>query len=395
MRSLCFNFQVNLPAQLRTYRFFDIGRDHHYYDDFQNKYIVQRMAERSYIPANELLLKMIHDDNIRVSFSISGITLRLLEIYAPEVIEGFQKLSQTGNVEFLAGTYHYSIASMKDISEFKTQVELHTQKIEKLFGQKPVSFSNTGLIYSDSIGECVAEMGFKSVLTEGAKHILGWKSPNYVYTNPKNQNLAVLMRNNSLSDDLSFHFSDGNWDKYPLTAEKFASWINSYDSNTQCVNVSLDYRVLGDFHTKATGIFNFFENLPKILNKETDYAFHTPSDVVKNAKPTGDIYIPYPISWFLEEKDTMALLGNELQQEAAQKIYDLKEKVLLTGENELIKKWRVLQESDNFLRMNKKSIVSAFGRREGVCPYQSFINYMNILSDFSLTVDKQLEDLKK
>lgn len=395
MRSLCFNFQMNLPAHLKTYRFFDIGKDHYYYDDFQNKYMVRRMAERSYLPANELLLKMIQEDNVRVSFNISGITLRLLELYAPEVIEGLQKLSETGNVEFLAGTYHYSIASLNDMDEFKTQVDLHVKKIEKLFNQKPVSFSNTGLIYSDSIGGCLAEMGFKSVLTEGAKHILGWKSPNYIYSNPRNQNLAVLMRNNSLSDDLSFRFSDQSWGEYPLTAEKFANWINTYDSNTQCVNICLDYRVFGDFHSKETGIFDFFRSLPKVLKKETDYVFQTPSDIVKNSKPTGDIYIPYPIAWYADEKDTTALTGNELQEEAAQKIYALKEKVLSTEKKEFIKTWRVLQESDNFLRMNRKSIPSAFGQREGECPYQYFINYMNIVSDFSIAVKKQLESGKE
>ena len=391
MRSLCFNFQMNLPVHFRTYRFFDIGREHYYYDDFQNKYMVQRMAERSYLPANELILQMIEEDNARFSFNISGITLRLLELYAPEVIKSFQKLAKTGNVEFLAGTYHYSITSLKDADEFETQVRMQVEKIEKLFSQTPTSFSNTGLIYSDNIGETVAKMGFKSILTEGPKHILGWKSPNYVYANPINENLAVLMRNSELSDDFSFRFSSHSWEKHPLTAEKFADWINLYASDTQCVNICTDYRLLGDFHTKETGIFDFFRNLPTVLKKETDYVLQTPSDVVKQVKPVGNIYVPYPISWFSEEKDTALLLGNELQGEAIQKLYGLKEKVLSTEKTELIKLWRVLQESDNFLKMNRKSIASAFGRREGDCPYQIFINYMNILSDFTLRVEESVK----
>lgn len=394
MRSLCFNFQMNLPVHFKTYRFFDIGRDHYYYDDFQNKYMVQRMAERSYLPANDLFLQMIKEDNVRISFNISGITLRMLEHYTPAVIESFQKLAATGNVEFLAGTYCYSIASLRDLDEFEEQVELHVKKIEELFGQKPTTFSNTGLIYSDSIGERIAQMGFRSVLTEGAKHILGWKSPNYLYSNPQNERLAILMRNNDLSDDLSFHFSDTNWDQYPLNPEKFVDWINTYSPDTQCVNICTDYRVLGDFHTGETGIFDFFRSLPKVLKEKSDFVMQKPSDVVEREKPVGNVYIPYPVSWFAEEKDTTALLGNNLQGEAAQKLYNLKEKVFSTGDNELIETWRAFQESDNFLKMNRKSIASAFGHREEESPYQHFINYMNILSDFALTVEKQLQPVK-
>jgi len=283
MRSICFYFQVHQPYRLRPYRFFDIGQDHHYYNDFENSHILRRVAQKSYLPMNELLLKLIkkYGKAFNVSFSLSGSVMEQFETYTPEVLESFKKLAATGNVEFLGETYAHSLSSLKSRDEFKTQVELHSNKIKELFGQTPVSFRNTELIYSDEIGEMVHDMGYKTMLTEGAKHVLGWKSPNYIYCNSRNPKLKVLLKNFTLSDDIAFRFSDHGWPEWPLTTDKFVSWLNDIDEKEEVVNLFMDYETFGEHQWKETGIFDFMGALPGKILDGSNFTFATPSELGK------------------------------------------------------------------------------------------------------------------
>jgi len=299
MKTICLYFQVHQPFRFRRYRFFDIGVSNYYYDDYANESILRKVADRCYIPANNLLLELIKEygANFRVAFSISGIALDQFELYAPHVLESFKKLAKTGSVEFLAETYTHSLTALRDIEEFKEQVKQHSQRIEELFGQKPLAFRNTELVYSDGIGAAVAELGFKAMLTEGAKHILGWKSPNYLYYNAVNPKLKILLRNFKLSDDISFRFSNSSWNEWPLTAEKYVSWLNNIDKKEQVVNLFMDYETFGEHQWAHTGIFDFLRALPKVVFAESKFTFSTPTEVAEKLEPVAAINVPSPISW--------------------------------------------------------------------------------------------------
>jgi alpha-amylase len=295
MRSICFYFQVHQPFRLRTYRFFDIGENHYYYNDFENSHILRRIAQRSYLPMNDLLLKLMkkHGKAFKVTFSITGTALEQFQAYAPEVIESFQRLAATGNVEFLAETYAHSLASVKSKTEFRKQVELHSKKIEELFGQKPTVFRNTELIYSDEIGEMVYDLGYNTMLTEGARHILGWKSPNYMYCNARNPKLKVLLKNYRLSDDIAFRFSHHGWPEWPLTADKFVGWLNDVDAKEEVVNLFMDYETFGEHQWKETGIFDFMSALPGKVLKDSPYKFATPSELGSTMQPVSAIHVQH------------------------------------------------------------------------------------------------------
>ncbi len=392
MRSICFYFQVHQPFRLRTYRFFDMGHDHHYYNDFENSHIMSRIAQKSYLPMNELLLKLIkkHGKDFKVSFSITGNALEQFEAYAPEVIASFQKLAATGNVEFLAETYSHSLASLKSREEFKTQVELHSRRINELFGQKPTAFRNTEMIYSDEIGEMVHDLGFDTMLTEGAKHVLGWKSPNYLYCNARNPKLKVLLRNFTLSDDISFRFSHHGWPEWPLTTEKFIGWLNDIEPEEEVVNLFMDYETFGEHQWKETGIFDFMAALPARVLKNTNFRFATPTELGKKLQPVSAIHVPYPISWADEERDLTAWLGNEMQDEAFDKLYSLEPKVKSCSDPGIKTDWYRLQNSDHFYYMCTKwfsdgDVHKYFNPYNS--PYEAFINFMNILSDFTIRVE--------
>ncbi|MGE5382534.1 MAG: polysaccharide deacetylase family protein [Omnitrophica WOR_2 bacterium] len=392
MRSICLYFQIHQPYRLRTYRFFDIGSSHHYYDEYQNRTIIKRVVERSYLPMNRLLLDLIKEYGaaFKVSFSISGIAIDQFKQYSPEVIKSFKALADTGNVEFLAETYAHSLVSLKDKEEFKNQVEQHANTIEELFGRKPTSFRNTELIYSDEVGEQVLEMGFDVMLTEGAKHILGWKSPNFMYCNAVNPKLKLLLRNFQLSDDIGFRFSNQSWIEWPLTAEKFAKWINTY-KNQQVVNIFLDYETFGEHQWKETGIFEFMKALPKEVLSRTNFKFSTPSELANELQPVSAVSVPTPISWADEERDLTAWLGNEMQDEAYDLLYSLKDKVHHCSDPEIKKDWLYLQTSDHFYYMCTKWFSDGAVHKyfnPYTTPYEAFINYMNILSDFISRVEE-------
>ncbi len=400
MKSICFYFQIHQPFRLRTYRFFDIGKNHDYFDDYANSFIMQQIAEKCYLPANNILLNIIkkHGDNFKISFSISGSALEQLEMYAPSVIKSFQKLANTGCVEFLAETYSHSLASLNSKTEFATQVKMHSDKIKQLFGQKPKVFRNTELIYSDEIGNMVFDLGYKTMLTEGAKHVLGWKSPNLMYCSAANPKLKLLMKNFQLSDDIAFRFSEKKWSEWPLTTEKFAGWLNALGPKTEVVNLFMDYETFGEHQWAETGIFEFLKFLPDVVLSKTDYKFQTVSEVSNTLQPASPLHIPYPISWADEERDLTAWLGNELQDEAFNKLYNIAGLVEKCKDDEIIKIWRYLQVSDNFYYMCTKwfsdgDVHKYFNPYNS--PYEAFINYMNVLSDFTMLVEEKCKEKKK
>ena len=393
MRSICFYFQVHQPMRLRTYRFFDIGRYHNYYDDHQNKFILRRVADKCYIPMNSLLLEHIKEygSAFKVSFSISGVALDQFEMYAPDVVESFRRLAETGSVEFLSETHSHSLSSLKSKDEFREQVEIHRKKVRDLLGVDTRTFRNTELIYSDGIGEMVADMGFELMLTEGAKHILGWKSPNFLYHNAINPRLKLLLKNFQLSDDIAFRFSEQRWKEWPLTTEKYVDWLNAIDPKQQVVNLFMDYETFGEHQWRETGIFDFMRALPGKVMSQSNFTFNTPSEVVEALQPVSAIHVPHPISWADEERDLTAWLGNDLQDDAFDSLYELEGRVKAIDDPEIRKDWRYLQTSDHFYYMCTKWFsdgdVHKYFNPYGT-PYESYINYMNVLSDFKMRLDK-------
>src|SRR5690554_5272046 len=393
MKSICLFFQVHQPFRHRRYRFFDIGNDHYYYDDYANATSVREIVDKSYLPANKLLLKLIKKmaGKFRVSFSITGTALDQFELYAPKVIESFQKLAATSHVEFLTETYSHSLSSLKNRQTFENQVRLHEKKIFELFGQKPKVFRNTEMIYSDEIGAQVYQMGYKAMLTEGAKHVLGWKSPNFLYVNAINPRMKVLMRNFKLSDDIAFRFSNTDWSEFPLTAEKYIGWLEKLHEREEVINLFLSYESFGQRLPRESGIFEFLEHWVDRVVKSNKFKFVTPSQVIAELQPVSIVSVPEPISWADEERDLSSWLGNEMQKEAFDKLYVLSHKMLNITDEELIKDWNYLQESDHFYYMSTKYFTGSHGQAYDNpydSPYEAFINYMNVLSDFTTRVNE-------
>ncbi|MBN1143387.1 MAG: glycoside hydrolase family 57 protein [Bacteroidales bacterium] len=398
MRTICLYFQIHQPFRLKRYRFFNIGNDHYYYDDYLNESIISRVAERSYLQANMVIGQIIKEfgTQFKVAFSISGIALDQMELYTPEVIESFQKLAKTGSVEFLAETYSHSLASLKNKDEFVRQVEEHRQKIRKLFNQDPKVFRNTELIYSDRIGADVAEMGFSAMLSEGPKHVLGWKSPNYMYCNSVTPRLKVLLRNFRISDDISFRFSNKGWSEFPLTAEKFAGWLKKLDKKEETVNLFIDYETFGEHQWMESGIFEFLKALPGVVYKNTNFSFSTPVEIAEKLLPISTISVPYPISWADEERDLTAWLGNELQVDAFNRLYSLTDKVRRCDDEKIQKDWKYLQASDHFYFMSTKFFTAGAAQayfNPYETPYDAYINYMNVLSDFTIRVNSMVPEI--
>jgi alpha-amylase len=324
-KAICLYFQIHQPFRLKRYRFFDLGLDHYYYDDYSNESIMRKIAGKCYLPANKIIMDLVqkHKGKFKVTFSLSGIVINQFRLYAPEVLDSFRELAETGMVEFLAETDSHSLASLKDRAQFEEQVSIHRERMKTYLGVKTTSFRNTELIYSDQIGSWVADMGFKSMLTEGAKHVLGWKSPNYLYCNSINPRLKVLLRNFVLSDDIAFRFSNRNWSAWPLTAEKYASWISKLAPKSELINIFLDYETFGEHNWKETGIFDFLLHLPGAILKKTPFKFMTPTEIADTLQPVSAVSVPSPISWADEERDITAWLGNELQVAALNKLYEL------------------------------------------------------------------------
>ncbi len=393
MKNICLYFQVHQPYRLKKYRFFNMGKDHFYFDDFLNRTVMQRVADECYLPMNDILLGLAkkHGDKFKVSFSISGSAIEQFREYTPEVLESFKALAATGCVEFIAETWNHSLCSLNNKAEFESQVLYHRSEIEKLFGVRPTTFRNTELIYSDEIGAMVNDLGFKTVLAEGAKQVLGWKSPNYLYSGAISQEQKLLLRNYKLSDDIAFRFSDQGWSEYPLTAEKYVGWL--VEEKGEVVNLFMDYETFGEHNKATSGIFSFFEEFVDGAI-ELSMKFSTPSEVSAQYQSVAVLHVPHAMSWADEERDLSAWLGNELQDEAFNKLYALRDKVVEIDDANMSYVFGSLQSSDHFYYMCTKwftdgDVHSYFNPYDS--PYEAFMNYMNVLSDFQIEVNKMIK----
>lgn len=408
MKTICLYLQVHQPVRLKRYRFFDIGNDHYYYNDYTNESIMRRMTDTCYLPAIKVLQQAIDENNGQFKFalSISGTALDQFEIYAPEVLQGFQALADTGSVEFLCETDSHSLASLANKEEFSRQVKVHREKIKKYFNQDTKVFRNTELIYSDQIGNDVLELGFDGMITEGAKQVLGWKSPNFLYCSAYNPRLKLLLRNFRLSDDIAIKFSNKHWSEYPLTTEKFKHWLNLLDPKEENINIFFDFEALGGRHSAASGILNFIRYLPTQILSDKNFSFSTPSEIIKQQQIIAPVSMEYPVSWADEERDITAWLGNDMQNEAFTKLYALRDLVNQCSDQKIHKDWKYLQNSDNFYYMSTKFFSGGahnINPNPFSSPYDAFINYMNVLSDFTLRVQEavnvsknnDIESLKK
>jgi len=392
MPSVCFYFQLHQPSRLRHYTVFD--SDELYFDDSKNAAICKKVANKCYLPANRLMLEVINKYNgrFKIAYSITGTLLEQLQLYAPEVISTFDALARTGCVEFLAETYHHSLSFLYSRNEFVEQVNKHTELIKNLFGQTPKIFRNTELIYNNDLAMLIEAMGrFDAILAEGADHILGYRSPNFVYR-PKNCNrLKLLMKNYSLSDDIAFRFSNRGWNQWPLTADKFARWVGNVNGNGNLVNLFMDYETFGEHQWEDTGIFDFMRHLPEEILRHPDNSFKTPSEVVESYQPVGAIDVPHLISWADTERDLSAWLGNAMQSNAIHELYRLEKKIKKTNDEKIITDWRKLQTSDHFYYMCTKYFADGdvhkyFNPYDS--PYDSYINFMNVLNNLSTRCTK-------
>ena len=391
MKTVCFYFQVHQPWRLKTYRFFNMGKDHNYLDDFTNRSIMQKIARECYLPMNALLESLVKQYNgaFKCTFSITGSAVEQFKAYAPEVLDSFKRLAATGHVEFLGETYSHSLASLASPEEFKAEVKLHSQMLKEEFGVKPTAFRNTELIYSDDIAKAVEGMGFKTMLAEGAKHILGWKSPNFVYTDANDNKLRLLLRNYRLSDDIAFRFSNEAWPEWPLTADKFAAKVAAETGDV--VNLFMDYETFGEHQKASTGIFDFMKALPEALLATGELEFATASEAAKKLQPVAVLHCPYAMSWADEERDVTAWLGNDLQNEAFAKLYALAPKVKKAKNKDFEYVWHFMQNSDHFYYMATKWFsdgdVHSYFNPYGSA-YEAFMNYMNVLADFEIELNK-------
>lgn len=383
MKTICLYFEIHQIIHLKRYRFFEIGSDHYYYDDYANEQTINEVAERSYIPALTTLIEMAkaNEGAFKVALSISGVALEQLEIYAPAVIELLHELNATGCCEFLCEPYSHGLSSLKNEECFREEVERMSRKIKEYFGQEPKVFRNSSLIYDNEIGSVVASMGFKGMLVEGAKHVLGWKSAHYLYHCAANPNLKLLMRDFKLSDDISLRFSNTEWNEYPLFAETYIGWIASMPESEQVINIFMELSALGISQPLSSNILDFLKALPACA-KQKGITFSTPTEIATKLKSVDMVDVPYPMSWADEERDISPWLGNVMQREAFNKLYSVAERVYLCTDRRIKQDWYYLQASNNFRFMTTKDTGVGLNRGIYDSPYDAFTNYMNILGDF-------------
>ncbi len=387
--NLMLYFQVHQPRRLRPFQFFDIGSGGNYFDDDLNEEILNRIAIQCYLPTNQLLLDLIRKHPaIRVTFSLSGTTLEQFEQYAPEVLLSFRDLADTGCVEFLGETYYHSLACMLPGKEFEIQVMKHAQKLKEHFGIQPQVFRNTELIYSNEIGTRIRALGFKGILTDGIERVLCNRSAHHLYNHPTEKDLKIFLRNYRLSDDIAFRF-----DANELTVDRYMSWLSQMPNDEKLVNLALDYETFGEHKRSQSGIFNFLKELLTTLSNNSAYSMVTPSQAIVNLTPHSQLYVPGYISWADKERDLSAWLGNDMQRDAFDSLKKLEKNLRTLDEPQLIHTWRELQTSDHFYYMCTKgeedgSVHSYFSPY--CSPYEAFINYMNVISDFSLQIKNRL-----
>ena len=388
MKTICLYFEIHNIINLKRYRCFDIGRDHYYYDDYENERTINDVAERSYIPALGTLIEMAKSNNgaFKVALSVSGVALEQLETYAPRVIELLHELNETGCVEFLCEPYSHGLSSLANEECFRDDVERMRTKVKQMFGKEPKVFRNSSLIYSNEIGSIIADMGFKGILTEGAKHVLGWKSAHYLYHCAYNPNLKVLLRDFKLSDDISLRFNNSEWNEYPLFADKYIGWIADMPEEEQVINIFMELSALGVAQPLSSNILEFLKALP-VCAKEKGITFSTPSEIIAKLKSVDSVDVPYPMSWTDEERDVSSFLGNILQREAFDKLYSVAERVHLCQDRRIKQDWDYLQASNNFRFMTTKNTGMYIERGIYDSAFDAFTNYMNIVGDFIARVD--------
>ena len=396
MVDICFYFQVHQPYRLNKFSVFDIGKGKEYFNTDKNREILKKVAKKCYLPMNNVLMSLIHRHDVKFSFSFSGVVLDQFEEFAPQVLESFQELVKTGNVEVLDETYYHSLAFLYSKDEFKGQVLAHKKKMKKLFGKVPKVFRNTELIYNNELAKFVEDMGYTGILAEGADHILGWRSPNFLYKPKGCSKLKLLLKNYKLSDDIAFRFSERSWNEWPLTAPKFAKWVNATNGNGNTINLFMDYETFGEHQWSTTGIFKFMNHLPDELLKHPDNKFVTPSELIKNYDPVAELYIHHPVSWADVERDLSAWVGNPIQNSAIKEIYKIGELIKGSKKKVLLETWKKLQTSDHFYYMctkwfNDGDVHKYFNPYDN--PYDAFISFMNIMNDMVLRI-KEVEDPK-
>lgn len=388
-KSIVLYLHVHQPYRIRPYSIFSAGYDHDYFSDTKvadhtrNESILNKVADKSYIPTNELLVKLLNKHpEFRLSISITGVFIEQCKSWAPEVLESFKKLVATGRVEVVAETYYHSLAFFYSREEFASQVQRHKDIVHAEFGVTPTAFRNTELAYYDDIGEWADEQGYKAVIAEGWDPVLGWKSPNYVYTPPRTKNTKLLLKNYRLSDDIAFRFSNKEWQEWPLTVDKYLSWLPSGDE--QLVNLFMDYETFGEHQWKETGIFDFMEDFVAKIARSDDYTFETITEAASSKEAKDNLSMPYTVTWADSERDLSAWLGNAMQQEALKYLYELEQAVLKSKDETLIDDWRKLQTSDHVYYMSTKfshdgNVHAYFSPYES--PYDAFMYFMNAVRD--------------
>lgn len=390
-RSVVLYMHVHQPKRIRPYSVFETANDHNYFDNpnwdhgSHNRKIFRKVAEKSYLPTNAMLLDLLNQHpEFRFSLSITGTLLEQAQMWGEDVLESFQKLTQTGRVEIVAETYYHSLAFFYSRSEFEAQVNAHKKKIQELFGQTPQVFRNTELAYNNDLAYWADQAGYKGILCEGWDDVLGWRSPNFVYRPSYTDNIRLLMKNYKLSDDIAFRFSNKGWEQWPLTADKYTHWLNAATEDQPIVNLFMDYETFGEHQWEDTGVFDFFRHLPgKWLEREGN-GFATVSEAIDQNQPIDFIDSPQTVTWADTERDLTAWLGNSMQQEALKYLYDLEDRILKTGDDGLISDWRNLQTSDHAYYMctkwfNDGDVHAYFSPYDS--PYDAFLYFMNVLRD--------------
>ena len=396
MVSVCFYFQVHQPHRLNKYSVFDIGKNKNYFDTEKNKHYIKKVSKKCYLPTNKLLLDLIEktDGKFKCAFSITGTVLEQLEEHEPKVIQSFKELVKTGNVEILSETYYHSFAWLYSKEEFRKQINLHKKKIKKLFNFKPKVFRNTELMFNNEMANFIQKLGYKGILAEGVDRVLGWRSPNFVYSPKTAENLGLLLKNYKMSDDIAFRFSNSDWSHWPLTAEKYSDWINKINGCGDVLNLFMDYETFGEHQWEETGIFDFLKALPSKILKHPDNNFVTPLEAIEKYPKRDVMDIHDMTSWADIERDLSAWMGNEMQRSALNHVYELEEKIKKEKNQKLLDEWRKLQISDHFYYMCTKwfsdgDVHKYFNPYDS--PYDAFIAFMNVLNDVKLKLNKRGE----
>ena len=393
MVSVCFYFQVHQPYRMKKYPVFDIGHNSDYWDDEKNRSIMRKVADKCYLPTNQMMLDLINktDKRFRISYSISGAALQQFQEYTPEVVDSFRRLVETGAVELLDETYYHSMAFLYSRKEFRRQVTMHRKIVKELFDYTPQVFRNTELVYNNQVAHTIEDMGYKGILAEGADRVLGWRSPNYLYRPKGTKKIKLLLKNYKLSDDIAFRFSERSWKEWPLTSEKFTSWVNPVNGSGNTINLFMDYETFGEHQWESTGIFNFMRQLPWEILRHPDNSFKTPSETVDSYDVMAELDIPHVVSWADVERDLSAWLGNSMQKSSAEALYALEDAVIASKDKKLIEDWRKLQTADHLYYMctkwfNDGDVHKYFNVYER--PHDSYIAFMNVLTDFKIRLKK-------